>query len=157
MSTPIKRHEALVQFSKEHHFGLMLGWKVRQGFRKNIDPSRMSEYLLAAFRAEVLPHFENEEVQLFVLLPQTDALRLQAEQEHVLIRELVKDISKNAEEKKLMAFADALDAHIRFEERTLFPHIEQQQSFEAYAKAMQEHAALLHADFDKSWDDHFWK
>lgn len=154
---PIKRHEALVHYSKEHHFGLLLGWKVRQGVDKNIDAERMKNYVAAACSAEIIPHFDNEERELFVLLVQDDPLRLKAETEHAAIRQKLSDVTQNATHENLKEFTDMLDAHIRFEERQLFPHIEQQQSFEAYASAMKAHNATPHNDFDAGWNDHFWK
>lgn len=157
MMPPIKRHEALIQYSKEHHFGLLLGWKVRQGIAKNIAAERIAKYILAACEAEVIPHFYNEEKELFVLLHNKDAFRLKAEKEHISIRKRLEAIGKEPTNENLNTFVTELDAHIRFEERELFPHIEQQQSFENYAAAMKAHEALPHADFDGDWDDHFWK
>lgn len=153
---PIKRHQALVHYSREHHFGLLLGWKVRQGMDKNIDAERIKNYVAAACSAEIIPHFENEERELFVLLAQDDPFRLQVETEHAALRQKLNALTQNATYENLKEFADMLDAHIRFEERKLFPHIEQQQSFEAYANAMKAHNAIPHHDFDAGWDDHFW-
>lgn len=153
---PIKRHDALVQFSREHHFGLLLSWKIKQGIAKNIDNKRMAEYILAASDVEILPHFENEEKELFGLLAKDDSLRLRAEQEHASIRQKLKELKDGQQAETLSAFASELDAHIRFEERELFPHIEQQQSFEVYAGAIKAHESAPHEDFDSSWSDHFW-
>ena len=47
---PIKRHQAIVSFSKDHHFGLLLVWKIRQGLKKSIDPVRISNYVLFFFK-----------------------------------------------------------------------------------------------------------
>ncbi len=153
---PIKRHDALVQFSREHHFGLLLSWKIKQGIAKNIDNKRMAEYILAASDVEILPHFENEEKELFGLLAKDDSLRLRAEQEHASIRQKLKELKDGQQAETLTALASELDAHIRFEERELFPHIEQQQSFEVYAGAIKAHESMPHDDFDSSWSDHFW-
>lgn len=154
---PIKRHQALVQYSKEHHFGLLLGWKVRQGAKNSVEPERMAKYIVAAWEAEVAPHFDNEERELFGLLPTDDALRIQAEKEHTEIRNKIEEIKESGSLQNLEEFTTMLDAHIRFEERVLFPHIEKQQSFENFAKAMQAHEALAHSDFDSIWSDQFWK
>lgn len=154
---PIKRHEALVRYSKEHHFGLMLGWKVRQGVKNNIEVQRMVAYVSAACKAEIMPHFDNEEKELFVLLNENDTLRLQAEKEHFEIRQKLDSLVASNSVESLEEFTTMLDAHIRFEERQLFPHIEQQQSFEVYAEAMKAHESKPHADFDGNWQDQFWK
>lgn len=42
---PIKRHQAIVSFSKDHHFGLLLIWKIRQGLNKAVNPERISNYV----------------------------------------------------------------------------------------------------------------
>lgn len=157
MPTPLKRHEALVQYSKEHHFGLLLGWKIRQGIQKNVTPQRMADYIIAASNVELMPHFHNEEIELFVLLQELDPLRIQAEKEHFIIRQKLEELRTEASIEGLVSFTNMLDEHIRFEERQLFPHIEQQQSFEVYASAMKAHQMLKHADFDSTWDDAFWK
>ncbi|WP_241739476.1 hypothetical protein [Aestuariibaculum marinum] len=31
---PLKRHKALQPLSREHHYGLLLTWKIRTGFKK---------------------------------------------------------------------------------------------------------------------------
>ena len=48
-TTPIKRSQALIQFSREHHFGLLLVWKMRQGLKENIEPIRISDYTIFIF------------------------------------------------------------------------------------------------------------
>ena len=40
-SKPIKRHKALQPLSRDHHHGLLLSWKIRAGFSKNIEPNRI--------------------------------------------------------------------------------------------------------------------
>lgn len=153
---PIKRHDALVQFSREHHFGLLLGWKIRQGIKKEVEIDRMKKYITAAWEAEINPHFLNEEKELFVLLKEEDPLRIQAENEHFDLREKIATLENISKAESLVGFATALDEHIRFEERVLFPHIEQQQTFEAYATAMAKHNDSPHENFDNFWSDHFW-
>ena len=47
---PIKRHQAIVSFSKDHHFGLLLVWKIRQGLNKAVSAERISNYVLFFLR-----------------------------------------------------------------------------------------------------------
>ena len=35
---PLKRHAGLVELSRDHHHGLLLSWKIRQGLKKEIEP-----------------------------------------------------------------------------------------------------------------------
>ncbi len=79
---PIKRHQALVSFSKEHHFGLLLVWKIRQGLDNAVSAERISKYVLFFFNEDLKTHFKEEEELLFSKLPATDALRVRAEEEH---------------------------------------------------------------------------
>lgn len=155
-TTPIKRSQALIQFSREHHFGLLLVWKIRQGLKKNIEPERINSYTLFCFEKELLAHFQEEEKDLFTKLPANDYLCKQALEEHEHIYELVANLRKNPLDIKLLtAFADVLDSHIRFEERTLFNHL-QSHLTEEELKELEEGHSKREGDIDEKWDDQFW-
>lgn len=155
-TSPIKRSKALIQFSREHHFGLLLVWKIRQGLLGSIDPIRISSYTDFFFENELSEHFKEEEKNLFVKLSVDDPLRKQAFKEHEHIYQLVTDLQKHpADAKLLAAFADALDSHIRFEERTLFNHLQEQLSADELKKLEEGHSKR-EGDVDDKWDDHFW-
>ena len=64
--TPIKRHQAVVSFSKDHHFGLLLVWKIRQGLGKSVNAERISKYVVYFFKEDLEKHFKDEELLLFV-------------------------------------------------------------------------------------------
>ena len=55
---PIKRHQALVAFSKDHHFGLLLIWKIKQGLANAIRVERITNYILYFFEEYLLQHFK---------------------------------------------------------------------------------------------------
>ena len=57
---PQKRHKALQPLSREHHHGLLLSWKIRSGFSKNIEPKRIRTYADWFFKTHLIPHFEME-------------------------------------------------------------------------------------------------
>ena len=63
-TTPIKRSQALIQFSWEHHFGLLLVWKTWQGLKENIEPNRISDYAIFIFENKLSEHFEQEEKEI---------------------------------------------------------------------------------------------
>ena len=156
ISKPIKRSEALIKFSREHHFGLLLVWKIRQGFKKNIEPVRISDYVIFFFDKELTAHFKEEEKDLFVKLPPDDSLRRQAFAEHENIYKMVSDIQKDKLNTNLLnQFADALESHIRFEERILFNHIQKLLSDEELIKLAEGHSKR-EGDVDDKWMDHFW-
>ncbi len=155
-TSPIKRSQALIQFSREHHFGLLLVWKIRQGLKNNIEPGRISSYSIFLFENELTQHFNEEEKDLFVKLPVDDPLRRQAFKEHEHIYELVAELRKDLINTMLLTkFADALDSHIRFEERTLFNHLQQHLSADELKKLEESHSKR-EGNFDDKWDDHFW-
>lgn len=126
---PIKRSKAFVQLSKDHHFGLLLVWRIRQDLGKVSPAADISKYVLAFFDTDLQSHFKEEEVYLFSKLDPADPLRQQAEGEHRAICNLVESIKRNELDKALLRqFGDLLEAHIRFEERTLFNYLQERLS-----------------------------
>jgi hypothetical protein len=126
MSTrkPIKRNIHLVSLSKDHHFGLLFCWKIREGIRLNIEVERISRYAMHFWTNHLVDHFAEEECVLFASLvhPQLD----KAIADHREISEAVKLLfpDKNSGYPQLARLADLLGDHIRFEERELFPLLE---------------------------------
>jgi hypothetical protein len=152
---PIQRHKALVPFSKDHHFGLLLAWKIRQGLSRNIEPVRISNYVQYFFAQDLEGHFTEEEQHLFPLLPADDPMRIQAEAEHASIRRLVGEIAKDKSDASLLLeFADQLQAHIRFEERILFNHMQTSLAEQDLQIGYEE--SVPRKDIDAEWFDIFW-
>ena len=153
---PIKRNPAIVRFSRDHHFGLLLVWKIREGFRRSVEAERISKYVTKFFENELVPHFRDEEENLFARLPEDDKMRLQAEFDHKRLNELVESLrNESKDEFKLGEFADLLEKHIRFEERELFNFI--QESLTAAELAEIESAnAPAKCSTDSEWKDVFW-
>jgi iron-sulfur cluster repair protein YtfE (RIC family) len=150
---PIKRSEALKELSKDHHFNLLLIWKIRQGLKFNVELLRIKKFILHFFNEQLLHHFSVEEDYLFCLLPQDEPLRLRAEQEHSAIKKIGAEISVDEiSTGTITAFANLLDSHIRFEERILFPFIEKNISYEKLKKA----SAHFTAEHEEGWQDAFW-
>lgn len=156
MPNPIKRHQAIVSFSKDHHFGLLLVWKIRQGLQKSIAPERIASYVQFFFEADLNKHFSDEEQLLFSRLAATDVLRVQAEQEHAAIYQLVKEIGQQPTDTALLTrLADALEQHIRFEERSLFNHL-QQHIPEAELQEIENRISNNSKEIEEQWKDSFW-
>lgn len=156
MHTPLKRHEALVGFSKDHHFGLLLVWKIRQGLNKKVSPGRISDYVLYFFDEDIDGHFKEEEEQLFPMLPSSSILRQQAETEHKAIYEMIGRLRKDKDNMDLLLqFADALKDHIRFEERELFPFMQQTLSA-TELEQIADHEDPRGEEIDAHWHDIFW-
>src|SRR5688572_4171277 len=155
--SPIKRHQALVSFSRDHHFGLLLVWKIRQGLAIAIRPERITNYVLYAFDNDLRHHFSEEERLIFCKLPPADPLRQQAENEHAAIYRLVEKLrSDKANEELLTGFAQSLQDHIRFEERILFTYM-QEKFGPADLETIAPYDGTEPGDIDACWKDLFWE
>lgn len=149
---PLKRHKALQPLSRDHHHGLLLSWKIRNGFNKNVEPKRIKTYADWFFTTHLIPHFELEEAHIFPLMDNNNELVKRALAEHRRLKRLFAD--KEDIEKSLHKIEEELEQHIRFEERILFPEIQ---------KIATEDELLLiekihHEDgFEDKLDDEFWK
>lgn len=153
MPTPLKRHPSLTSLSKDHHHGLLLCWKIREAQKRKIDPKRVKEYLDFFFETQLKPHFHFEEVEVFPLLGKDHELVQQAFAEHRRLRFLF------SEEKDLEQIMNdiekELQAHIRFEERTLFQEIQQCVPEEDLMKIADKEENISAPDPDE-WEDKFW-
>ena len=154
---PIKRHPAIVSFSKDHHFGLLLVWKIRQGLDKAVNAERIGNYVCYFFKEDLEKHFKEEEQLLFQKLPNDDVLRKQAEADHKTIYKLVNSISENKHDSNLLSqLANELEKHIRFEERELFNHLQTKitaEDLEIIGKRFSNNGNAI----DEKWEDVFWK
>ena len=155
--SPIKRHKAIVSFSKDHHFGLLLVWKIRQGLDKAVNAERISNYACYFFKEDLDKHFKEEEQLLFQKLSIDDVLRKQAEEDHKTIYKLINSIGENKHDSNLLSqLANGLEKHIRFEERELFNHLQTKitpEDLEIIAKRFSNNSKAI----DEKWEDVFWK
>lgn len=126
--TPLKRDPALRHLSHDHHYGLLLCWKIRQGFKLGIEPYRIKVYCQWFWENYLEAHFEEEKKVIFPVLSEEDPLIKQAMSEHKRLRKLF--ASWDNAEKTLGQIEEELERHIRFEERTLFPVIQEKASDE---------------------------
>lgn len=151
MDKPIKRHNALIPISREHHFGLLLSWKIRVGLKKDIDPERIIKYCKWFYENNLLHHFKIEEQYIYPILGNSHPLIIQALSEHRSIEYLIKHAHTDLKD-ALNTLEKTLDAHIRLEERNIF-NIIQDIATEAQLKLIEAHH---NTPFDDSWVDEFW-
>lgn len=123
----MKRHRALVELSRDHQHALAIA----QGLRRATpdDAPDAAAAFHAFWRAEGRVHFRiEEEVLLPVFALRGDASHpavVQALVDHLEIRSAARRVSsKAASLVELHDLADRLTAHVRLEERELFPLIE---------------------------------
>ena len=152
MSPPIKRHESLQPLSRNHHFGLLLCWKIREGFRRNIVPERIKRYADWFWLHHLIPHFDLEERHVFPILGNSHELIIQAIAEHRRLQSLFEKETNVSE--TLSLIEHKLEQHIRFEERVLFNEIQRVATPEQLAQCEEYHKE---AEPGLVWDDEFWK
>jgi len=159
MHKPLKRHEALVPLSRDHHFGLLLVWKIRQGLAFEVLLTRICDYVVYYVEHRIFPHFQLEEAEVFPFLEANDPLRQRAEVQHKAIRATFAGIKRGEPEamaQLLDELAERLEAHIRFEERTLFEHMQAVLSAGKLTR-LGEKIAASNRFADEIWEDEFWK
>ena len=153
---PIKRNKNIAPISREHHATLLFCWKIRQGLALQIDKARINRYIQWFRENHLLPHFKTEEKYLF--FNPDDALVSKALQEHSLIIELMDRINEadhQVSETDLISLATLVNDHTRYEERVVFPHLEQTFTRNRLIQigeslAQEEHSAV------ENYPDTFW-
>lgn len=155
---PLKRHPALIPLSKDHHFGLLLCWKIRMGIRKEVAPERIAKYVTYFYKHHLKIHFQEEEIYVFSLVDEKDENRKKAERQHRKIQRLVQRLSMYPEKLKITLgqIEEEVEAHIRFEERAFFPYI-QNQLEESELEKLQKKLEAIHEDTSENWEDRFWE
>lgn len=123
----MKRSAPLLKLSREHHSALSLALHARRAAKQGSEAiSRMATDISRRFQEELKPHFDEEERDLLPVLQEAGELTLVAQTlaEHVELARLVA-LLHQPDAQTLLAFADLLNAHVRFEERQLFPRWQQ--------------------------------
>ena len=118
----MKRCDGLAPLSREHHAALVLAKRVAAAQRVAAPREELSVVVTDTFARELDPHFRTEEAALLPLLMEAGETELVARtlREHDELRELVRRIGAGDVD-ALWPFGAKLDAHVRFEERKLFP------------------------------------
>lgn len=151
----MKRNKNLVELSKDHHHGLLLGWKIKQGLKLKVSLQEMIDYIRHFAAGALYPHFEEEENQLLPFISAEDPYRKRTIQEHLQLKQLIASLSDTSTEGNLLTLAAELESHIRFEERELFPYIETLLSDDELDQ-IGELIADLHQPYIESYANEFW-
>lgn len=152
---PIKRSKELVPLSKEHHEGLLFGWKIKQGLRNGTDHGVISDFIQWFWEADLEEHFRREEQVLVVHLPEENPLVARMFDEHEQIEALVRLSANIRDEDIFIQLADTIHNHIRFEERELFPYAEETLSPQAMEIVSRE--LLQEKPHSRKWENPFWE
>lgn len=115
----MKRSAGLRALSSEHHTALVLARRAAQGAAGDEWRGTWLD-VVQRFEVELEPHFRQEEEQLLPALARVGEIEVvqRTLAEHAQLRSLIYRTPHDAE--SLRAFAELLQAHIRFEERELF-------------------------------------
>lgn len=120
----MQRAEALQGLSREHHEALVLA---RHASATAADPhsdtaQAQRHHLLERWAQQFAPHFAQEEQTLFPALERAGHSELIAVAltQHAVLRELVARLMQG-DALALALWGDAMNDHVRFEERTVFP------------------------------------
>lgn len=124
--TPQKRDKSLVPLSREHHFGLLFCWKLRQGLKNGTDLELMRAYVRYFWESILKPHCDEEEWVLERLLPEDSTARARLKEEHRLLQALIELVEQGSPMNKdlFRVLEQDLSDHIRWEERELFPYLQ---------------------------------
>jgi len=157
MGAPLKRSPYLVLLSRDHHEGLLICWKIREGIALGIAQERLRSFLVTVFPRKIFPHFSLEEQFLLPLLQPENPMRVRVEQEHLAMRQMLANLEEQSAKGygAQEALIDALDRHIRFEEREFFPYLESNlpaRQLEQVARTLEPH----HTPGEFPWNDPFW-
>ncbi len=150
MSKPIKRSVALKPLSREHHHGLLLSWKIREGFNQNVEIERIKRYTDWFWKHHLQAHFEFEENYVFPILGQENELIIRALKEHNRLQQIF--TATDTIKKNLSSIEEELVSHIRYEERVLFKEIQSIASDDQLDIIEKEHSKNIFEE----WEDEFW-
>lgn len=154
---PIKRNKNIQPLSREHHFGLLFCWKIRTALAHHISPERMIPYINYFWEGHLQHHFKAEEDLLFNKV--SGVLCDQGRADHLVLLSIIQLLSGRRSGEELMLIDQLiiqLDEHIRFEERVLFPFIEQSLTPDQLADIGTKLEALHGEQFSDEYADQFW-
>ncbi|HEV8715884.1 MAG TPA: hemerythrin domain-containing protein [Candidatus Binatia bacterium] len=131
---PVKRHPSLIPLSHDHHHGLVLAFRLREGLPRNWQPAdnpqEQATDTVRFFHNNLVAHFRVEEEVLFPAIrarvPHAATMLDALTAEHSEMRAQVENLAHALPDEvtlqtRLKAFGDLLERHIRREERELFP------------------------------------
>ncbi|GAA0763106.1 hemerythrin domain-containing protein [Psychroflexus lacisalsi] len=151
-NSPIKRHDALKNLSREHHDGLIFALRLQKGVAKKANLKSMEAYATWFWKHHLIPHFEMEEKYLFPKFGNEQLLVQKVKQQHRELKSLFEVESKSYEDIK--AIYELLQKHIRLEERELFNLIQEQMNEKQLAEFQDIHDSQKACEV---WPDKFWK
>jgi iron-sulfur cluster repair protein YtfE (RIC family) len=130
----MRRHDSLIPLTHDHHHALVQVKRLRAAASGSGEQKGAAATgFLSFFHDDTIHHFREEEEVVFPLVVEVDELRDVLERvmmEHLVIHSLVGKLTHEAEASgptsdTLGRIATTLEDHVRFEERVVFPAIEE--------------------------------
>lgn len=121
----MKRSQALIRFSREHHSVLVFARRIRLNAPGSGGFKKLAEDFPARWKKEIAPHFAEEERAILPRLVAAGATGLaeRLQRDHGELRRLSTPAT-GGDAVALKSFGKLIYDHIRFEERELFPFYE---------------------------------
>ncbi|MCI0485379.1 MAG: hemerythrin domain-containing protein [Blastocatellia bacterium] len=130
-----RRHTSLIPLSREHQYGLLLCLRIHRGVPLHKEDEawirQKADDAIRFFEGDLVPHFKAEEEILFPAMqsyPGASRLIEELLADHRKIERLIERLRQGDGSNLgdvLSELADTLEAHIRKEERRLFPIYEE--------------------------------
>jgi len=130
----MKRHLALINFSREHHNALILAQILKKdgpNFKDlPADDEGKRTYTLLFYKTELVKHFRDEEEILFTFVSRQSALLTEETamliDEHKKLKNLMHQLSSTGNLVNVLdKIGMLLEKHIRFEERVYFQKVQE--------------------------------
>ena len=154
----MKRDKNLVNLSSEHHDGLVIALRIKKALEKPNNYQVVINYVLHLWDS-LKNHFNQEEENFLQSenIDKENELIKRMLNEHERFEELVNRVSIGNDKirEDLTEFSELLNDHIRFEERELFPYVEQSLT-EDELEQIGINLEKTHQDLDKNWGPKFW-
>jgi hypothetical protein len=136
-NAPIQRHESLAPFSRDHYGGLVQARRlIKAAGDDDVARRKVLCEFVDAWDREIAGHFRDEQRLLLDVMSEDDRERLLREHRQLTdfaarARELRRQTDPDAE--TLKQIGEALERHIRWEERELFARLQDQLDSEQLA------------------------
>lgn len=129
----MKRHDSMIPLTHDHHHALAQARRLRVAApRDAVERRFVVERFLAFFDSDTRTHFREEEEVIFPLVVDEPAATEPLQRllvDHVRIHATVNDLRSavsagDVPPETMQALSSLLEDHIRFEEKTFFPLVE---------------------------------
>jgi hemerythrin-like domain-containing protein len=160
-----RRHPSLVALSQDHHHGLALALRLRQGDAALLadgwthDRRMQVRHVKAFYEDELKPHFAAEEMSLFpameLHLPESKNMIAELKQQHRSMESMIAGLNESQSVEQLdsvlVKLGELLEKHIRREERELFLLYEARIADDVAAR-IQEEVRVIHNQLGRGMD-----